>query len=330
MTDALLSVRGLRTVFDTEDGTVTAVDGVDLEVRRGEVLAIVGESGCGKSVTALSLMRLIDDPGRIAGGQITYGGQDVLTLGDAAMTRLRGVGMAMIFQQPRGSLNPVHRIGDQIAEQFIRRRGMTRAAAHAEAVAMLGRVGIPGAEARMRAYPHELSGGQAQRVMIAIALALQPGLLIADEPTTALDVTVQAQILGLLTERCRTAGTALILVTHDLGVVAQVADRVAVMYAGRVVEEAAVARLFAAPAHPYTRGLLAAMPRGGHHSAGALAEIPGTVPTLGAHPMGCGFADRCAARRDTGLTRCYHEDPPAVSVAPGHRARCFLLDGQAA
>lgn len=322
----LLNVRGLRTTFTSRHGVVTAVNGLDLMVNRGEVVALVGESGCGKSVTAMSLMRLIDAPGQIDAGEVIFDGRDLLALSESAMTQLRGQRMAMIFQQPRGSLNPVKRIGDQIAEQFIRHRKMRRAAAHDLAISLLERVGIPGAAEKARAYPHQLSGGQAQRVMIAIAMALEPDLLIADEPTTALDVTVQAQILQLLTARCRAEGTALILVTHDLGVVAQVADRVAVMYAGSIVEEAPVTDLFARPTHPYTRGLLAAVPRGGHYSEVRLAEIAGTVPALGANPVGCSFAERCNARAQAGLTTCFTETPSVVGVTEAHRARCFLAE----
>lgn len=320
-TDLLLSVRGLKTTFASKYGTVTAVNGLDLDLHRGEVLALVGESGCGKSVSALSLLRLVDAPGEIEAGEIRFDGRDLMALPQDEMTRLRGAEIAMIFQQPKGALNPVRRVGDQIAEQFRRRRGMGRRAAWDEAVTLLGRVGIPGAAEKANAYPHELSGGQAQRVMIAIALALEPKLLIADEPTTALDVTVQAQVLKLLTERCRAQGTALILVTHDLGVVAQLADRVAVMYAGRVVEEAPVDKLFADPAHPYTRGLLAAIPRAGQSRDVPLVEIPGTVASLGRDPVGCGFAGRCVER----LACCAGEDPPPASMASGHRAWCWLL-----
>jgi oligopeptide/dipeptide ABC transporter ATP-binding protein len=313
----LLEITGLRTHFDTPEGVVRAVDGVDLGIDEGEILGIVGESGCGKTVTALSVMGLVDKPGRIVAGRIDFAGRDLRALSPAAMTAVRGGEIAMIFQQPKVSLNPVIRIGRQIAEQLIRRGVMGERAAGAEALRLLESVGIPGAAAKLLAYPHELSGGQAQRVMIAIALALQPRLLIADEPTTAVDVTVQAQIMRVLRERCRDLGTALILVTHDLGLVAQVADRVAVMYAGHVVEQAPVAELFAAPAHPYTRGLLRSIPRLGQRRE-RLWEIAGRVPSLIAPMAGCRFASRCGDR----LPRCLAE-APAVS-GTRHQARCWL------
>jgi len=324
MTDApLLSIEGLRTYFETPDGTVRAVDGVDLSLRAGEILGLVGESGCGKTITALSVMGLIDPPGRIVAGSIVFDGRNLLSLSRASMTEVRGAEIAMIFQQPRVSLNPVIRIGWQIAEQLIRRRGMKQRAAWREAVDLLAQVGIAAPEAKAQSYPHELSGGQAQRVMIAIALALRPRLLIADEPTTAVDVTVQAQILRLLRDRCRELATSLILVTHDLGVIAQVADRVAVMYAGQIVEEAPVGALFERPEHPYTRGLMNSIPRLGEHKL-RLAEIPGTVPSLMRPAPGCRFASRCEARVQHDLARCITESPPVVTVRPGHSARCWL------
>ncbi len=325
--DTLLSVRGLTTRFVSKYGTVTAVNGLDLDLRRGEILALVGESGCGKSVSALSIMRLVASPGVIEAEKMTFDGRDLTKLSSQEMTQIRGAEMAMIFQQPKACLNPVKRIGNQIAEQFQRRRGLGRREAWDKAVALLTRVGIPGAQDKALAYPHELSGGQAQRVMIAIALALDPKLLIADEPTTALDVTIQAQVLKLLAERCRAQGTALILVTHDLGVVAQTADRVAVMYAGKVVEQAAVGELFANPSHPYTRGLLASIPGRRRSRDAPLLEIPGSVKALGAHPVGCGFAERCAPRQAAGLARCFRDDPEPIPVASGHHARCWLLEG---
>lgn len=322
--EPLLKVRGLRTCFRSRYGEVTAVNDLDLTVSQGEVLALVGESGCGKTVTAMSITRLIDPPGRIEAGEIYFEGRDLLTLTAAQMTELRGERISMIFQQPKGSLNPVRRIGDQIAEQFVRRRGTPRRQALEIAINLLRQVGIPGAAEKARAYPHELSGGQAQRVMTAIALALGPRLLIADEPTTSLDVTVQAQVLQLLTERCRSENTALILVTHDLGVVAQVADRVAVMYAGRVVEEAPVDQLFAQPSHPYTQGLLNAVPRGVHHTMATLEEIPGTVPLFGRASSGCAFASRCRQREAARLDDCVTQTPPLITVSPGHASRCWL------
>jgi peptide/nickel transport system ATP-binding protein len=320
--EPILCVEGLRTHFRTHDGVVRAVDGVDLELRHGEILGLVGESGCGKTVTALSLLRLIEPPGEIAGGRIAFEGQDLLRLSKAEIVRLRGAGIGMIFQQPRGSLNPVIRVGRQIAEQLVRRRGLSRAEAAREAINLLAAVRIPAPEKKAQAYPHELSGGQAQRVMIAIALSLRPALLIADEPTTALDVTVQAEVLDLLRERCKELGTAVILVTHDLGVVAEVADRVAVMYAGRIVEEAPTATLLAAPRHPYTRGLLASIPTPGARVQ-RLAEIPGVVPALTDEIASCAFFERCTARVERGVVGC-ERMPPLVHVSPVHRSRCWM------
>ncbi len=314
---SLLTIEGLRTHFTTPEGTVRAVDGVDLTIAPGEILGVVGESGCGKTVTALSILRLIDRPGRIVAGRIDFAGRDLLRLSDREMTEIRGNDIAMIFQQPKVSLNPVIRIGQQIAEQFIRRRGLTRKAALDEAVKLLTDVGIPSPASRLNSYPHELSGGQAQRVMIAVALALHPRLLIADEPTTAVDVTVQAQILRVLRDRCKELGASLILVTHDLGVVAQLADRVAVMYAGQVVEQATAIDLFDNPRHPYTRGLLRSLPRLGHVTE-RLLEIPGAVPSLIAPIAGCRFASRCGER----LPRCTEEIPAMLGEA--HLSRCFL------
>jgi len=325
MPEALLSVRDLATHFVTRAGTLRAVDGVDLDLAPGEVLGLVGESGCGKTVLALSLMRLVETPGRIVAGRIAFDGADVMAMDAKVLARLRGAGMGMIFQQPRTSLDPLIRIGNQIAEPLIQHGGLSRAVAAREAIALLEAVGIPAAEARARSYPHELSGGQAQRVMIAIALALKPRLLIADEPTTSLDVTVQAQILALLRERCRALGTALILVTHDIGVVAQLADRVAVMYAGRVVEQAEVRTLFAAPAHPYTQGLLQSAPVLGRRRD-RLRAIEGGIPDLSRPFAGCAFAPRCDARVTVG-PRCELEAPVPLPAGAGHTARCWRLAG---
>ncbi len=322
----LLELHGLRTQFGEGAGAVRAVNGVDLSLHPGEVLGIVGESGCGKTVLALSILRLIEPPGRITAGQVLFEGQDVLAMRPRALTALRGRDIAMIFQQPKASLDPVMRIGAQIAEPLRLRGGRGRKAAWQEAVELLAAVGLPNPEEKARAYPHEISGGQAQRVMIAIALALRPRLLIADEPTTALDVTVQAQILDLLRERCRALGTALILVTHDIGVIAQMADRVAVMYAGRVVENAPVAEILTRPAHPYTQGLLRSAPVMGAVQA-RLQEIPGGIPDLGRPIAGCAFAPRCAARDEAGALRCDSHAPPAFLPREGWQARCWLQDG---
>jgi len=325
----LLRLRGLKTHFFTDSGVVRAVDGVDLEVRPGEVLGVVGESGCGKTMMALSILRLVDAPGRHVAGEILFEGQDLARLDARRMTALRGEAIAMIFQQPGTSLNPVVRIGRQIGEQLVRRRGLDRREAWKRAVELLQEVGIPAAAEKARAYPHELSGGQAQRVMIAMALALEPRLLIADEPTTVLDVTVQAQILELLRERCRARRTAMIFVTHDLGVIAQIADRVVVMYAGQVVEAAPVTRLFEAPAHPYTRGLLRSTPALGRRRS-RLEEIPGTVPNLAVRPRGCRFAPRCADRVERNLERCDREEPPLFAATAGQQSRCWLSEEGAA
>jgi oligopeptide/dipeptide ABC transporter ATP-binding protein len=319
-TPALLAIEGLQVRFDTPGGPVRAVEQVDLALQPGEVLGLVGESGCGKTVSALSILRLIEPPGRITGGSVLFEGRDLLKASTAEMLKVRGAGISMIFQQPRSSLNPVIRIGRQIAEQLVRKAGMDASAAEREAVALLSAVRLPAPERKAKAYPHELSGGQAQRVMIAIALALKPRVLIADEPTTSLDVTVQAEVLALLAERCRSLGTAMILVTHDLGVVAQVADRVAVMYAGRIVEQADVQALFDAPRHPYTRGLLGAVPTLGARVP-RLIEIPGQVPApVGALRPGCAFAPRCPLR----VAQCDAGMPDLAVVTPGHRARCWL------
>jgi peptide/nickel transport system ATP-binding protein len=317
----VLSVRDLRVRFRTASGEITPVDGVTLEVYAGETLALVGESGCGKSLTALALLRLIDLPGRIdTASSITFDGHAVLALGEDALRSLRGRRMAMIFQEPMTALNPVHTVGDQVAE-VVRAHGGSRQDAWTRAVAMLGTVGIPSPELRAKQYPHELSGGMRQRVMIAIALVMNPALVIADEPTTALDVTIQAQLLDLLREAQRTRGSSLLLITHDLGVVAEMAQRVAVMYAGQIVETAPVSRLFASPQHPYTEGLLAAMPRAGVKRA-RLATIPGTVPAPGAWPAGCRFADRCAYA----WSRCAEAAPAMHALPDGTSVRCHLVD----
>ncbi|MFI5013753.1 MAG: ABC transporter ATP-binding protein [Hyphomicrobiales bacterium] len=321
MSEALLSVRDLKTHFFNVDGVTRAVDGVSFDIASGETLGIVGESGCGKSVTALSVMRLLPERlARIVAGRIVFEGQDLLALEEDAMRAIRGNRIAMIFQEPMTSLNPLLRVGEQIAEALRIHTGADRREARAKAAAMLRLVRIPDAERRLDDYPHQFSGGMRQRVMIAMALACDPRLLIADEPTTALDVTIQAQILKLLIELKARTGAAVILITHDLGVVAETCQRVIVMYAGRKIEEASVETLFDRPAHPYTRGLMAATPRRG--SAGAakrLAEIPGLVPSLREPIAGCAFAPRCQLADD----RCRRESPSFAEVAPGHGVACF-------
>ncbi len=317
----LLEVTDLQTHFATPDGINRAVDGVSFHVDEGETLALVGESGCGKSVTALSILRLIPEPpGKIAGA-IRLAGRNLLTLPDRAMRDIRGKDVSMIFQEPMTSLNPVLTIGRQLAETLRLHAGLSRAAAARRAVEMLDLVGIPDARARLDDYPHRLSGGMRQRVMIAMALACNPKLLIADEPTTALDVTIQAQILDLMRDLKRRIGAAIVLITHDLGLVAEVAARVMVMYAGRKVEEAPVAALFATPRHPYTQGLLGAVPRLGSSLDGRatrLVEIPGSVPSLKHRIQGCVFASRCTQATDL----CRTVAPALEAKAPGHLAAC--------
>ena len=321
--DVILDVRNLKTVFFTNSGLFKAVDDVSFDVRRGETLAIVGESGCGKSVSALSIMRLVPDPpGKIVGGSVTLEGTDLLSLDEEKMRRIRGNRMSMIFQEPMTSLNPVMRIGDQITEAIRLHQNKTAKEAWARAVEMLRVVRIPEAERRAREYPHQLSGGMRQRAMIAMALACRPALLIADEPTTALDVTIQAQILALIVDLQKELGTGLILITHDLGVVAQTAQRVIVMYAGRKVEEASVDDLFADPRHPYTRGLMASMPAVialGAKTDARLNEIPGMVPSLTNLPQGCAFAPRCPLA----IERCQQEYPALQDFGGHHRAACW-------
>jgi peptide/nickel transport system ATP-binding protein len=320
--ETVLDVKNLQTVFFTNSGLFRAVDDVSFQVRRGETLAIVGESGCGKSVSALSIMRLVPDPpGRIVGGSVTLEGTDLLRIDEAAMRQIRGNRMSMIFQEPMTSLNPVMRIGDQITEVVRLHQDMTAKEAWTKAVEMLRLVRIPEPERRAQEYPHQLSGGMRQRAMIAMALACRPALLIADEPTTALDVTIQAQILALIVDLQKTLGTGLILITHDLGVVAQTAQRVIVMYAGKKVEEATVEALFENPRHPYTRGLMASMPAVislGAKEEVRLTEIPGMVPSLTNLPPGCAFAPRCQFAID----RCRAEYPPLQDFG-NHWAACW-------
>ncbi len=319
----ILVVRNLRTYFYTDDGVVKAVDGVDLSVRRGEVLGLVGESGCGKSVTSYSILRLVSPPGRILSGEVWFDGQDLLKLGDEEMREIRGNRISMIFQQPVSCLNPVFRAGDQITEVLNIHRHLDKKGAWERMIELMRLVRIPDPEKRARSFPHELSGGMAQRIMIAMALACEPELLIADEPTTALDVTIQAQILDLMRELRREIGSAIILITHDMGVIAEMADRVAVMYAGRIVEQADARTLFANPLHPYTRALLASIPVLGVIRR-RLAVIPGIVPSLINLPPGCTFAPRCEARLTHGLERCTVEEPPLLAREADHWVRCWL------
>jgi peptide/nickel transport system ATP-binding protein len=320
---ALLEVENLQTHFRTPDGVNRAVDGVSFTIEAGETVAIVGESGCGKSVTASSILRLIPEPPGKIKGSIRFEGVDLLKLDERAMRDIRGNQISMVFQEPMTSLNPVLTVGRQIGETLRLHQGLGREAAERRAVEMLRLVGIAEPERRAHEYPHQLSGGMRQRVMIAIALACNPKLLIADEPTTALDVTIQAQILDLMSELKQRVGAAIILITHDLGVVAEIAERVLVMYAGRKVEEAPVGELFRSPRHPYTQGLLGALPKLGsslNEKATKLVEIPGAVPSLKQRIAGCVFASRCALARDI----CRHVPPALELKAPGHLAACHF------
>ena len=324
----LLEVKNLRTYFKSEAGLVRAVDGVDFHVMPGEVIGLVGESGCGKSVTSLSIMRLIVPPGYVESGEILFDGKDLLKISEQHMGEIRGDRISMIFQQPQTSLNPVFTAGDQIAEVLQTHKFLDKKEAWIAAVDLLRLVGIPDPERRAKSYPHELSGGQAQRVMIAIALALMPQLLIADEPTTALDVTIQAQILDLLRGLQEKFQTAVILITHDLGVIAEMAERVAVMYAGKIVEQAAVKPLFADPLHPYTQGLIGSIPILGKIKD-RLEVIPGSVPNLIDLPAGCRFASRCRAREKYDLKICTETEPDFIEVTPEHFVRCWLYQSTA-
>jgi oligopeptide/dipeptide ABC transporter ATP-binding protein len=315
----LLSVRDLRTHFFTDAGVVRAVDGVSFDVAAGETLAVVGESGSGKSVTSLSILRLVPEPpGRIVGGEVTFKGRNLLTLPPAGMRAVRGKEISMIFQEPMTSLNPVFTCGEQIMEALILHERLDRRAARARTIDMLKLVGIPSPEQRVDEYPHQMSGGMRQRVMIAMALACRPSLLIADEPTTALDVTIQAQILELLKRLQKEMGMAVLLITHDLGVVAETADRVVVMYAGQVAESTDVQSLFKRTRHPYTAGLMASLPRLGTRSE-SLRVIPGTVPNPARHPVACRFHPRCPAVLDV----CRTQDPPLLTLEGDHRSRCW-------
>ncbi len=327
-TESLLQVKNLKTYFFTEDGVVKAVDGVDFDVRSGEILGLVGESGCGKSVTSFSVLQLIDDPGRTVDGEILFKGNDLLKLSEAEMVGMRGNLISMIFQQPQSSLNPVFTVGAQVAEVFQIHKDIKKEEAWDEAVKLLKLVGIPDAERKAKAYPHEMSGGQAQRVMIAMALALKPELLIADEPTTALDVTIQAQILDLILNLRDQIGTSVILITHDLGLIAETADRVAVMYAGQIIEQAEIEPIFDTPMHPYTKGLIASVPILGQVQE-RLETIPGSVPNLVNMPPGCRFAPRCRPRVEQGLEICNKTEPALNEYQSGHSVRCWLYqDGE--
>ena len=324
MSDPLLAVDDLVTTFSTEEGLVTPVDGVSFTVERGETVGVVGESGCGKSVTSLSILRLVPSPpGRIAQGRILFEGQDLLTLSEREMRAIRGRDIAMIFQEPMTSLNPVFTCGDQILEALRRHQKVSAAEARNQALELLRLVGIPLPEQRLGAYPHQLSGGMRQRIMIAMALCCHPRLLIADEPTTALDVTIQAQILDLLRHLKRQLSMAVLLITHDLGVVAETAERVVVMYAGKVVEEAPVRTLFHAPRHPYTEGLLRSIPRLDERRE-SLPVIEGMVPNLLDLPSGCRFHPRCPRAE----RRCREEAPALRSFGEGHRVACWQAFGE--
>ncbi|MHC5209390.1 MAG: ABC transporter ATP-binding protein [Planctomycetota bacterium] len=320
MNDTLLEITDLRTWFDLEEGTVRAVDGVSLSIKKGETLGVVGESGCGKSVTAMSILGLNPvPPARYAGGQILFHGKNLLALPEHELRKVRGNDITMIFQEPMTSLNPVYTVGRQIMEVLELHRNMGPAEARAYAIEMLQRVGISSPETRIDEFPHQMSGGMKQRVMIAMALACDPKLLIADEPTTALDVTIQAQILELLKAMQKEFGMSILLITHDLGVVAETTDHVAVMYAGHIVEYAPTAQLFARPRHPYTWGLLQSLPEMHREGDPRLREIKGTVPSPLHWPSGCRFHTRCKNAQE----RCVKEDPPLVQDGPEHQLACF-------
>ena len=319
----LLEVKNLKTYFYTEDGMVRAVDGVDFEIYPGEVLGIVGESGCGKSVTSLSIMRLISIPGKIVEGEINFDGKNLVKATEEEMMQVRGNRISMIFQQPQSALNPVFRAGDQISEVLNIHQDFGKEKGRERAVELLKLVGIPEPERRADSFPHELSGGMSQRVMIAMALACVPDLLIADEPTTALDVTIQAQILDLMRDMKQQLGSAMMLITHDLGVIAEMANRVVVMYAGEIVEQSPVTSLFDKPHHPYTQGLIGSIPVLGEIRE-RLDVIPGSVPNLINLPQGCRFAPRCRARVENNLAICTDKHPSLIEVSEGHKVRCWL------
>lgn len=315
----LLQVENLRTSFFTDKGEIKAVDDVSFVLQSGRTLALVGESGCGKSVTALSVMRLLSSPGRVVGGTINFQGRDLLSLPESAMRQIRGKSIAMVFQEPMTSLNPVMRIGDQVGEVLSIHTDLSSRAIRQEVISLLEKVRIASPEDRIDQYPHEMSGGMKQRVMIAMALACKPDLLIADEPTTALDVTIQAQILELLADLQKDLGMAILLITHNLGVVAQFAQEVIVMYASKIAERAEVQRLFQQPSHPYTRALLKSLPRPGERQE-RLEAIPGTVPSPLQYPQGCHFSSRCSEVLD----HCPTQPPPRIQVGEAHEAVCWL------
>ena len=314
----LLEIAGLSTSFTTRSGVIKAVDNVSLSLREGRVLGLVGESGCGKTMTALSILNLVPPPGRITAGKIFFEGRDLLALSEEEMRKVRGARISMVFQEPMTALNPVFTVGNQIGEVLTTHQAVTSNEALDRSVELLRSVGIPSPEKRVHEYPHQLSGGMRQRVMIAMAIACRPSLILADEPTTALDVTIQAHILELLTRIQAEMGMAMVLVTHDLGLIAERAHEVAVMYAGRIVEQADTQELFRDPLHPYTGGLMASIPRPGDSRRGRLRTIPGTVPRLSDLPQGCTFAPRCDIRIDQCAT-----EPELVEVRPGHRVRCW-------
>jgi len=320
LAENLLDIQGLVTVFPGEEGELVALDGLDLTVLSGEILGLVGESGCGKSLTALSVLGLVPPPGKVRAGRVMFDGEDLLSAPEERLREMRGAAIGMIFQEPMTSLNPVFTVGRQVAEAITAHQNVPPHQAWEQAVAALGRVGIPDPARRAQSFPHQLSGGMRQRVMIAMAMILNPRLLIADEPTTALDVTIQAQILGLMLELQKQSGAAVLLITHNLAVVAQTADRVAVMYTGRLVEEAKVADIFAQPLHPYTMGLLACLPSRSTQPSVHLPTIPGLVPALNELPVGCAFSDRCPQA----FAPCREAEPALAEVAPGRRVRCFL------
>jgi peptide/nickel transport system ATP-binding protein len=320
MADHILEIRDLKTYFFSDHGEIPAVDGVDLYVRKGEVLGVVGESGCGKSVTSLSVMQLVPQPpGKIVGGSIYFKGEDLVHATEKRMRRIRGNELAMIFQEPMTSLNPVYSIGDQIGESVRLHHKLSKKEAKAHAIQMLKKVGIPRPEQIINEYPHQLSGGMRQRVMIAIAMSCDPELLIADEPTTALDVTIQAQILDLMRKLNKDSGTAIMMITHDLGVVAELCDRVVVMYSGKVVEEGDVRSILGNPTHPYTKGLIQSVPHL-QEKRKRLYSIPGNVPVPGSLTKGCQFAPRCEFAMD----QCHKELPELTELENGHKSRCWL------